>query len=592
MHEEDREWAGITSALAKEYMVDKYHLLIRGGRVVDGSGSEPFAADIAVKDGLIVAVGTVTGMAAEVFDATGKIVTPGFVDVHTHYDGQITWENRLAPSSDHGVTTVVMGNCGVGFAPARPDQHELVIKLMEGVEDIPDVVMTAGVPWNWETFPQYLDALDQRQSDIDFAAQLPHSPMRVYVMGERGANLEPPTDQDLAEMRRITKEAIEAGALGVTTSRNLAHRFHNGTPAPSVNTEQDELLAIASGLKDAGAGVFQINPNTDKDAAGEFAIFHAIANVSGRPLNFSLLQIPTQPESWDVYIQGLRDAAAKGIPIRAQFYPRPIGLLFGLDLSFHPFSLNPSYRAIADLPLAEKVARMRDPELRARLIAEQPDDPNPFFVLLARHIANVFPLGDPPNYNPLPEQAIAAQAEARGIPVRELLYDELLKDEGRAILYSVSTRVIEDYLDKTAPLFALPNAIVGLGDGGAHYGMICDAAYPTYILTQRVDRHGLDLPRAVRALTSEPAASVGLDDRGLIAPGYKADLNIIDVDRLRIHAPRIAFDLPGNGKRLYQKSEGYVATIVSGVVTYRNGEATGALPGRLIRGAQPAPIAK
>ncbi|MEJ0045218.1 MAG: amidohydrolase family protein [Rhodospirillales bacterium] len=419
-----------------------------------------------------------------------------------------------------------------------------------------------------------------------FATQLPHSPLRVYVMGRRGADLEPPTEHDLAEMRRLTKEAIEAGALGVSTSRNLAHRFRSGAFAPSVKTERDELLALAGGLADAGAGVFQVNPNLENPAAGELAIFDEIARNSGRPLNFSLISTPFRTENWDIYVQGLQKAHAEGLPIRAQYLPRPIGVLFGLDLSYHPFSLNPSYRAIATLPLAEKVARLHDPALRGCLIAEEPVDPNPFFAALVKMTSNLFALGDPPNYNPSPDQSIAARARARGVAEREVIYDELLKQDGRAILYSTSARAVQDYLDKTAALFGQPNAIIGLGDGGAHYGMICDAAYTTYVLTQRVGRHGLDLADIVRAISSEPAESVGLNDRGRVAVGLKADLNVIDFDRLQLYAPRIKTDLPGGGKRLTQKATGYIATIVSGVVTYRNGVATGALPGRLVRGAR------
>jgi N-acyl-D-amino-acid deacylase len=567
-----------------------YDTVIRGGKIINGTGGDPFVADIAVKDGRIVAVGNLTGAAAEEIDAAGSLVTPGFVDVHTHYDGQVTWENRMAPSSNHGVTTVIMGNCGVGFAPVKPDQHQMVVKLMEGVEDIPDVVMTAGVPWNWETFPDYLDALDQRQADVDFGAQLPHSPLRVYVMGERGSNLEPPTTADLEAMQRLTTEAILAGALGVTSSRSLSHRLRDGTPAPSVPTEVSELLALARGLADAGTGVFQLIPNVFTSAADEFKVLEALVEASGRPLSFSMIYMPGHEENWDVLVQCLREANAKGLPILAQYLPRPVGVLFGLDLSYHPFSLNPSYREIADLPLAEKVARMADPDLRTRLMAEEPDDPSPFFKMIVKLTDNLFPLGDPPNYNPPPEASIGAQAKAMGVPERELIYDELLKNEGRAILYSTASSVIQDYMDRVVELSKLPNAVVGLGDGGAHYGMICDAAYTTYVLA-RHRASGDGLARTIKSLTSETAAAVGLYDRGVLDVGYKADINVIDLERVELFAPRIAHDLPGGGKRLSQKSNGYVLTMVNGIVTYRGGEPTGALPGRLIRGAQKAPAA-
>jgi N-acyl-D-aspartate/D-glutamate deacylase len=567
---------------------ERYDLVIRGGRVVDGTGAPARTADVAVRDGRIVAVGTVDASGLREIDAAGKIVTPGFVDVHTHYDGQITWEDRLAPSSGHGVTTVVMGNCGVGFAPVRPGDHELVIKLMEGVEDIPDVVMATGVPFNWESFPDYLDALEQRPSDIDFCAQLPHSPLRVWVMGERALS-EPATAEDRAEMRRLTAEAVAAGAFGVSSSRNLFHRFRSGAVAPSVNSAEEELLALAAGLRDAGAGVFQCNPVIDGDARDELDLFERIVETSGRPLNFSLTWYPVRPDNWDAYVAALKAYAERKVAIRGQFIPRPAGLLFGLDLSFHSFSLNPSYRPIQHLPLAEKVAAMRDPALRARLIAEEPEDPNPGFVAIAKMANNFVPLHDPVDYHAAGEMT-ALTAERLGVDEKEVIYDELLKDDGRAILWWPAI-MIADYLDKTVPLFGIDNAVIALGDGGAHYALLCDASYPSYMLTQRLGRDGLDLPTLIRQMTSAPAASLGLDDRGVIAPGYKADLNVIDLDKMVLRRPTTKTDLPAGGKRLTQAASGYVATIVSGVVTYQNGEPTGALPGRLVRGAQPAPVA-
>jgi N-acyl-D-aspartate/D-glutamate deacylase len=565
-------------------MTQQYDLVIRGGTIVDGTGAAPFSGDVGIIGNRIAAVGTVEGSAREEINATGMIVTPGFVDVHTHYDGQVTWENRLAPSSDHGVTTVVMGNCGVGFAPIRESQRHMAIKLMEGVEDIPEVVMAEGIPWSWETFPEYLDALDKRETDVDFAAQIPHSPIRVYVMGERGANLEPPTEEDLAEMRRLTKEAIEAGALGVTTSRQLAHAFRDGRPAPSTKTEVDELLALADGLKDAGGGVFQIIPNTGNPGADEFGIIAKLQQESGRPVNFSLFTGSgiTDPQA---YLDGLANADAGQRPIKGQFYPRPIGMLFGLDLSYHPFSLNPSYKKIEDLPLDEKVAAMRDPAFRKQLLSEEPEDPNPFFLWVVQQTQILFPLGDPPNYAPSPEDSIKARAATLGVDERELIYDELLRQNGRAVLYCPMGNTENNRFDAAVDLFGKPGTVLGLGDGGAHYGMICDAAYPTYMLTQYVrDKQTVPVEKAVSMLSRETALSVGLTDRGILKPGYKADLNVIDLDRLHLYAPRVKRDLPAGGKRLSQKSDGYEATIVSGQITYRNGRATGALPGRLVRG--------
>lgn len=571
-----------------------YDLIIRGGEIYDGSGGEPFLADIAIKGGVIAAVGDVQGSAKEEIDASGRIVTPGFVDVHTHYDGQITWENRLVPSSDHGVTTVVMGNCGVGFAPSRPEHRQLMIKLMEGVEDIPEVVMAEGVPFNWETFPEYLDALEQRQSDIDFAAQLPHSPLRVYVMGERGANLEPPTEEDLAEMRRLTAEAVEAGALGVTTSRSYAHQFRDGRPAPSVKSEDQEILALAQGLRDAGKGVFQMVPSYDVTAAERMDLLDEIARTSGRPVSFTFMQTPKGEGDWQEMVARLESSKNKGLEVRGQIIPRPTGALLGLELSMHPFSFNPSFREIEHLPLEEKVERMRDPAFRKKLIAEEPTDPQAFFVYVISDLDSMFVLGNPPNYNPRSDESIGARARTMGVDPKELIYDALLQRDGREVLYRpLGNSEGERFESSGRNLVKNDRTFPALGDGGAHYSMICDAAYTTYFLTYWVrDAKGdkkIELPYAVRKLTYEPAHAVGLRDRGLIRQGYKADLNVIDMERLHLYAPHVVYNLPTGGRRLQQRADGYDATIVSGVVTYRNGRSTGALPGRLVRGGKEAP---
>jgi len=571
-----------------------YDIVVRGGTLVDGTGADPVAADVAVRGGRIVAVGQVSGRGAEEVDAAGCIVTPGFVDVHTHYDCQVTWENTLAPSSGHGVTTVVMGNCGVGFAPIRREQQGMAIKLMEGVEDIPEVVMATGVPFNWQSFPEYLDALDQRHADVDFAAQLPHSPLRVYVMGERGAELEPPSGADLDSMRRLTAEAVRAGAVGVTTSRTFAHRFKDGRPAPSVCSEDDELLNLADGLRDAGAGVFQIVPDTSLPPEAQVDLLRRIAQRAGRPVSFSFTQTPNHPGGWRTVLAGIEAAKDEGLTIRGQVLPRPVAGLLGLDLSLHPFSLNPSYRPIADRPLAEKVAAMRDPELRRRLLAESPVDAHPFFTYVVSEHERLFVLGDPPNYHPGAGNSIAAMARAAGIEPLELIYDTLLERDGQDILYRpMGNAEGERFESAGRNLLHSDRTVLGLGDGGAHYSMICDAAYPTYFLTYWVRDAGSDrrveLPDAIRMLTREPAALVGLLDRGVVRPGAKADLNVIDLDRLHLHAPRPRRDLPAGGRRLTQRADGYRTTVVSGTVTYRDGVHTGALPGRLVRGAQPAP---
>ena len=570
-----------------------YDLIIRGGTIVDGSGDDVFAGDIAVRDGVIAKIGAIAGTGREEIAAKGCIVTPGFVDIHTHYDGQITWEHRLAPSSGHGVTTVVMGNCGVGFAPARADQHDLLIKMMEGVEDIPEAVMAEGVPWNWETFPEYLDAIEKRHADIDFAAQLPHNPVRVYVMGERGAANEPPTANDLAQMRALTAEAIRAGALGVTTTRNTAHRYRDGRSVPTVLSEDDETLALAAGLRDAGAGVFEILADDRRSPVGRMAFLRRIAETSGRPVSFTLAQDSRFPGQWFELVSELEAANRDGLTIKGQSIPRPIGILLGLDLTLNPFAFHPSFRPLEKLPLAEKVQAMRDPELRQRLLSERSDDPNAFFKSLVDDIEWLFPLGDPPNYHPEKSESIAARARRAGLDPHEVIYDELLKDDGRAVLYRPSAnREGERFEAVGGATLSHPDVLLGLGDGGAHYGMICDAGLPTYFLLHWAGHDDpakrVPLPRAIKMLANDTALAVGLGDRGRLAVGMKADINVIDMAQLHLHAPRPVRDLPAGGRRLIQKADGYVATIVSGQVTYRNGTATGALPGRLVRGARAA----
>jgi N-acyl-D-amino-acid deacylase len=568
-----------------------YDLVIRGGEIHDGLGGPGRVDDLGILNGRIAAVGRAIGAGNEEIDARGKIVTPGFVDIHTHYDGQATWEHRMSPSSNHGVTSVVMGNCGVGFAPCRPSQHGMLVHLMEGVEDIPESVMIEGLPWNWETFPEYLDALDERRLDIDIAAQLPHSALRVYVMGERGARREAPSRHDLARMRELTAEAVRAGALGVTTSRNLLHRTRAGDLAPSLHSDEDELLALAQGLKDAGTGVFQMVADLFGDAQTEFALMRRIVQAAQRPLSFSLMQMPTgDPEMWRIYLRELEKANAEGVPMKAQVFPRPVGMLYGLDLSFHPFSLHPSFRPLAALSLTEKVAAMRDPQLRARLLSESAQDTNPVSVKTVNNFRHACVMGDPPNYEPDAADQIHHQASLRGMTPHEYVYDILLQNEGRTILFLPGANYRDGNLDAAREMAAHPYTVLGLGDGGAHYGMICDASFPTFYLQQWVrDAQGekrIDLGRAVRALTDEPACAVGLRDRGRLAPGYKADVNVIDLDRLRLHAPTVVRDLPGGGRRLRQEADGYTITLKSGQVTYRDGTHSGALPGGLVRGAR------
>jgi N-acyl-D-amino-acid deacylase len=577
----------------------EFDLIIRGGTIVDGSGGESFEGDVAVKDGKIAQVGKVSGSGTEEIAAKGSLVTPGFVDIHTHYDGQITWDSRMAPSSGHGVTTVVMGNCGVGFAPCRPDQHELLIRVMEGVEDIPGIVMAEGISWGWETFPQYLDVIERRHADVDFAAQVPHAPVRIYVMGQRGADREPALAEDIAKMAAIVTEGVEAGALGFSTSRSILHRLKDGRLAPTITVNEDELHGIAMGLKAAGKGVLQcIDDFNDAMAthSASLAMWRRLCEDSGRPLSFNLAQNPFWERGmWRHILDFVTAANDDGLKMKAQVCNRPIGALFGLDCSTHPFVFSPSFRAMAALSTAQKVAEMQKPEMRARLLAEKPDDPNVRLTEWVRDFDHMYPLGDPPNYSPKPEDSVGAQARRAGISALEYVYDLLLERNGANILYFPITNFQYGNLDEVHGMITHPHSVQGIADGGAHLGMICDAGAPSHLLTHwtrdRSDGARLSVPWAIRELTRATAAVVGLDDRGLVKPGYKADLNVIDYDRLRLYPPHVQYDLPAGGRRLMQKVDGYVATIVSGAVTYREGQPTKALPGRLIRGTRPAPAA-
>jgi N-acyl-D-amino-acid deacylase len=575
-----------------------YDLIIRNGTIVDGLGGEPYVGDVAVRDGLIVAVGSeknlVNGDTAErEIDATGLLVTPGFVDLHTHYDGQSIWSERLTPSSAHGVTTVVMGNCGVGFAPCRQEDHDVLVDVMAGVEDIPGVVMTDGLPWTWETFPEYMDALEAGKRDIDVAAYLPHSPLRVYVMGQRGADREPATAEDLAKMRALAKEAIQIGALGFASSRLTIHKTESGSPIPSYDAAREEIEEIARGVVDGGGGLLQFVP--DIPAGGYQPVLQTVFDVAedvGLPVTFTLVVANSGDPTWLDAITMVEKANAAGGDITAQLLPRPIGLIIGLQLTANPFVLYPSYREIAHLSLAERVAEMRKPEVRARILADKPGKGHPI-LYVAQAWDWIYPLGDEPNYEPDPSTSIAARARARGVSPMEEAYDRLLDDEGRAMLLVATSNLQNNSLDTVGELLHRDDVVLGLGDGGAHYGMICDASYPTFLLAHWArDRAsgGFSLPDAVRELTSVPARVAGLADRGRIAVGYKADLNVIDHAALRLHKPVISYDLPAGGRRLDQTAEGYVATVVSGQVITQNGVPTDARPGKLVRGRQPTPV--
>jgi N-acyl-D-amino-acid deacylase len=571
-----------------------YELVIRNGLVVDGTGGAPFEADVAVEEGRIAAIGKNLARGTEEIDAAGKLVTPGFVDIHTHYDGQAVWSDRLAPSSSHGVTTAVGGNCGVGFAPCRPEHRDLLVSVMEGVEDIPEVVMTEGLTWDWETYPEYLDAIERRPRDIDFASQIPHSAVRVYAMGERGANREPATPEDLEKMQAIVREAIGVGALGFATSRLVIHKTGQGDPIPTFMAAETELEAMAMALKDAGRGVLQavfgIPGRTFED---EIDLLARLGKISGRPASFSMAQSNQSPDAWKGAMKRLAEANASGPPIRAQVYPRPIGIVLGWDLSINPFSLCPSYQPLVKLPFAERLAALRDPQVRARLLMEEPADALIPLSRFGRSYDFMWPLTDPPNYEPKAEDSIAAVAARGNMSPGEIAYDLLLEKEGRGLLLVALANYGDRSLDPIHTLITDPNAVLGLGDGGAHYGMICDSSYPTFVLqhwTRERKGERLSIERAIKALAADPAKTVGLNDRGILSVGRKADLNVIDHDAVTLAPPSVLYDLPAGGRRLTQTARGYDAMVVAGQIVSLGGEHTGALPGRLVRGQQSAPV--
>jgi N-acyl-D-aspartate/D-glutamate deacylase len=560
-------------------------LVIRNGTIVDGLGGDPFQADVAVVDGRISAIGKNLPKGGEEIDARDRLVTPGFVDVHTHYDAQVTWGSHLSPSSWNGVTTVLLGNCGVGFAPCHPDQRDMLVKLMEGVEDIPEVVLAEGLPWNWRTFPEFLDALDGRGYDADVATQVPHAALRVYVMGQRGADREAATEEDRQRMAALTEEGVRAGALGFSTSRTLNHRTLDGKHIPTLRAEEAELTAIAHAMRAAGSGWLQIVSDFEEQD-DEFGLFRRLAEVSGRPVTMTLLQSHIKPERWRGLLGQIEAANAAGLCMTGQVRSRPTSVLMGFELSQNPFMGRPSYRRIAGLGFGERMGHLRDPAFRAALIAETP---------LAGGRAQrlerwdgMFPLGDPPDYEPRAENSVAARAVREGRSPDEVAYDLLMERDGKGILYLPVTNYAAGNLDAVREMIAHPNTLLGLGDGGAHVGIMCDATATSYTLTHWTRERGrgemFPVAWAIKRLSRDNAVAIGLNDRGAVRVGMKADLNVIDYDRLLLRAPEIVYDLPAGGKRLVQRTDGFDATIVSGAVVYRQGEATGALPGRLVRG--------
>jgi N-acyl-D-aspartate/D-glutamate deacylase len=571
-----------------------HDIVIRGGTIVDGTGAPARTGDVAIDGDRLTQVGGAAGAARHELSADGLLVTPGWVDIHTHYDGQVTWDPYLTPSSFHGVTTVVMGNCGVGFAPARPDRHRWLIGLMEGVEDIPGTALAEGIRWAWESFPEYLDALERIPRAVDVAAQVPHGAVRAYVMGERGAKNEKPTPEDIESMAAIVREAIAAGALGFSTSRTLLHRAVDGEPVPGTFAAEDELLGIGRVLGELGRGVFEMASDLAPEER-EFGWMQELAAKTRRPVTFACLQNDVDPEQWRRSLRAAERAAAAGAPVVAQVAVRPTGLLMGLESTTHPFFFHQAYREIAHLPLAERVARMREPEVRRRMLAERLALQNPMLAFVTQSFHKLFPLGDPPDYEPGPERSVKAMAEREGRSPQEVAYDLLLRRDGRELLYFPILGYAHGDFEAIREMLLHPQAVLSLSDGGAHCGLICDASAPTYLLTHwvRDRRRGERVPLewAVRAQARNTARLYGFDDRGELRPGLRADVNLIDFESLALSPPAMVYDLPAGGRRLVQHARGYAATLVAGEVVREAGEPTGALPGRLVRGPQPAPAA-
>jgi N-acyl-D-aspartate/D-glutamate deacylase len=579
-------------------------LVIRNGRLVDGTGAPERAADVVVAGGRIREVAPAGSVdpsrARSSIEATGLLVVPGFVDVHTHYDGQATWDPELAPSAWHGVTTVVMGNCGVGFAPARPDRHRWLIELMEGVEDIPGTALAEGIRWAWESFPEYLDALESLPRAVEVAAQVPHGAVRAYAMQERGARNEPATPGDVAAMAAIVREGVAAGALAVSTNRIPLHRSIHGEPVPGTFAAEDELRALLQALADAGAGLLESVPAgaMGEDPAAplrELELYRRLSLETGRTITFTLAQIQTQPRHWVEILERTERANAEGARLVPQVAGRPSGLLASFA-TFNPFADRPGCRELAALPLAERIRRLREPATRARILGEAAHD-RVSMALMRNSLDTTFPLEGGPVFEPDPEESIGARARRAGVDAVELLYDrmcELAGDpaDGRpGFLHTFFSGYRYGNLDDIGAMMRHPATVVGLADGGAHCSMLCDASLPTFVLQHWVrDRTRgprLPLPEAVRLLTSRPAELYGLGDRGVVAPGRRADLNVIDLARLALELPEIAHDLPTGAARVVQRASGYVATIVAGEPTFRDGVATGARPGRLVRGPRP-----
>jgi N-acyl-D-aspartate/D-glutamate deacylase len=565
-------------------------VVIRGGTLIDGSGAPGRTADVAIDGDRVVEVGQVSSRGDREIDADGLLVTPGLVDIHTHYDGQALWDTLLSPSCWQGVTTVVMGNCGVGFAPAAPEHHEFLINLMEGVEDIPGAVLAEGLGWDWESFPEYLDAIERKPHAIDIGAQLPHGALRTYVMGESGADhTVRASEAEIARMGELACEAMLAGAIGFSTSRTVNHRSRDGGHTPSLTASAEELEGIARGIRAAGKGVLQ-GISDFFEFESEFDVFRRMAATAGRPMSLTVLQNPAAPDQWRDLMEQITKATEDGIAMAGQVATRAVGVMLGLDASLHPFSTCPTYESLASLPLAQRVARMRDPQVKERIVAEL-DSADPSAAMFA-NFADLYALGDPPEYEPSPDSSIGARAERDRVAPAALAYDLLLERDGRALLYRPVMNYVTGNHDVTREMLLHPRTLPGLGDGGAHLGLICDVSFPTYLLShwgrERTRGERMPIEWLVKRQSRDTAVWVGLEDRGLLAPGMKADVNVIDFDVLGPREPEIAHDLPTGARRLIQRASGYRQTLVSGRVVMEEGEHTGELPGSLVRGAQEA----
>ena len=564
-----------------------HDLIIRNATLVDGTGAPRTTGDLAIRGDRIVQVGRVDGSGTREIDARGMLVTPGWVDIHTHYDGQATWDSLLAPSSWHGVTTAIMGNCGVGFAPVRPGAQQFLIELMEGVEDIPGAALAEGIDWQWESFPEYLDALASKPRAIDVGTHVPHGAVRAYVMGERCNTNDVPTQADIAQMAALVREGVAAGALGFSSSRTLLHRDKHGVHVPGTFAGSDEMLALGMAMKGLGHGVFElVSDHLGED--DEWSWVKSFARETGLPV--TMVATSAGAYEGDKMYNIAEESRAQGMRIRPQIAGRPTGVLHGLQSSFHVFMRHPTYlREVAELPLAAKVAKLKEPAIRAAILGET-SALAPMAASLTELLWRVFPLGDAPNYEPDREQSVAGIAEAAGATALETMYDLLLRGDGKELFY----QPLGGYQTYEFGFFRKhmqhPNVLFGLSDGGAHCGVIADAGMPTFILTywgrDRTKGEQLPLEFLVRKLTSDTAGAYGLADRGTLAPGMLADINIIDFDKLRLHRPEAVFDLPTGGKRLVQRVDGYRYTIKSGQVTFVDGEHTGALPGTLVRGGR------